>query len=663
MKRILCLGIVCLFATLGISNCLVSGTHSDVLRCNDRCGAAYLAAMGGTASSADPLPAALEDSPIGEVLWHYFITGGSDNSPKSIHALADINGDGISDVVVASEDYYIRCLNGATGTMLWQHEIYAGSVYLQNGLDVIPDMNHDDYPDVVVGATGGARLIQCISGRTGEMLWTHDTHEYGDGGWVYQVNGQCDFNNDGVNDILAATGDDGSGTGPQRIYCLNGLTGVSIWERPLGGPGFAVMSIEDCTGDGRADVLAGCSNDAETIGYAKGINGASGAVLWTFTVPGSSVWALQQTDDLNGDGIPDVIIGDFLGSGNIYGLNAATGGQLFHHSIGSIMVLRFARMGDINDDGYSDFIPSHTNAQAMVLDGTTGQPIWTHPVADQCWQVAASTDISGDGIDDVLIGTLYNNNYVYFLNGVSGQALFSTGYGEALDALAAIPDVNGDGSMEMVAGGRNGKVTCFSGGPNASAPPQPTVTANFTADVTEGVAPLLVHFIDTSVAQDTTITSWQWDFNGDGTIESGEQNPSWTYAEEGNYTVSLTVSDGILVDTETKVDFIRVSSAQGALVFGNVSGGLSRIKVEIQNPGSVPVSAVNWSLSLTGGLVLKRAFGGLVDLAANESQVLVASPIIGFGRVSVVVTAEAPDVPVVSTTASAFVLGIFVIIR
>ena len=436
-----------------------------------------------------PLDAGKGDYPLGALIWQYQIGGGSDNSPKAIAALDDINADGFDDVVICSEDNTIRCFSGyanGSGEVLWTHEIYSGNIYQQHGLAITEDINGDGYNDCVVGATGGARLIRCISGYNGQTIWTHDTHEYGDGGWVYQVDCGNDYNGDGILDVVAATGDDSSETGPKRVYCLNGLTGVSLWERPLGGPGFAAMGVEDFTGDGVPDVLAGCANDAESTGYGKGINGATGALMWTYAAAGSSVWGVEQLDDVTGDGIPDVIIGDF--SGHIYGLNAAAGTQVYTLSISSVIITRLERLGDVNGNGYSDIIPAHsTTSTTQVIDGYTGGVIWSHTVADQPWNVARIADITGDSIDDVLVGTLYNSNYVYFLNGVNGSELKKISYGQAVDAIASIPDVIGDFSMEMVAGGRDGKVNCLSGGENGTQQ-QVTITAEFTAAPLSGTA-------------------------------------------------------------------------------------------------------------------------------------------------------------------------------
>lgn len=605
------------------------------------------------------------DYPLGALIWQYQISGGSDNSPKAIAALDDINADGVDDVVICSEDNTIRCFSGYaddSGDVLWSHEIYSGNIYQQHGLAITEDINGDGFNDCVVGATGGARLIRCLSGLSGQTIWTHDTHEYGDGGWVYQVDCGYDYNGDGILDVVAATGDDSSETGPKRVYCLNGLTGVSLWERPLDGPGFAAMGVEDFTGDGIPDVLAGCSDDAESDGYGKGINGATGALMWTYPVAGSSVWGVEQLDDVTGDGIQDVIIGDF--SGHIYGLNAATGTQAYYLSIGTVIITRLEKLGDVNGNGYSDIIPAHsTTTTTQVLDGYTGGVIWSHAVADQPWNVARIADITGDTIDDVLVGTLFNNNYVYFLDGTTGSELKKISYGQAVDAIASIPDVVGDYSMEMVAGGRNGKVNCLSGGENATQQPV-NLSAEFTAHPLSGDVPLVVWFTDLSTAENTTITSWEWDFDDDGTIDSTDQNPSWTYTGDGTYTVSLTISDGDITDTETKVDYIIVFPAGSTIVkIGNITGGLLGVSAEILNTGTLDVTSLNWSIALDGGFVLlgKTTSGMIASLPAGDSTVIIDKPVLGFGRILITITVEVPDGEPVTKTVPALLLFFFVV--
>ena len=101
-------------------------------------------------------------------------------------------------------------------------------IYDQPGLTIIEDIDADGYEDVVVGTTGGDRSIIAFSGKTGNQIWKHDTHEYGNGGWVYCVESTHDYNGDGIVDVLASTGDDSENYGPLRVYCLNALNGISI---------------------------------------------------------------------------------------------------------------------------------------------------------------------------------------------------------------------------------------------------------------------------------------------------------------------------------------------------------------------------------------------------------------------------------------------------
>lgn len=458
--------------------------------------------------------------PIGDTLWQFLIDVSYDNSPKAIAGIEDMTEDGFPEVIICSEDNYVRCFNGnshGTADILWEHEIVGGAVYSQAGLEINEDVDGDGLQDVVVGSAWGGKLIRCMSGKTGHTIWTHDTHEYGDGGWVYAVDCSYDYNSDGTVDVLAVAGDDAGDIGPKRAYCLNGLTGVSLWECPLGGPGFGVVGVSDFTGDGIPDAVAGASNEDETQGKAIGINGATGGIEWTFNAIGSSVWAVEQVDDFTSDGIPDIIVGDFsFGSGNIYGLDATDGSQEYTDA-GFGSIIRFEKLNDVSGDGHPDIIPVHSSNSARVINGQTGATVWSQSVVDKVFSAARCADVSGDGIDDIMIGTVYSSNYVYFLDGVSGATLYSVDVGSPVDAIGTMPDVVGDGSWEMVAGCRNGRVYCFSGGLDAAVNQAPAVTTIWAAP---GGVPGLSYentFVATDPEADDVYLFIEW---GDGQTES-----------------------------------------------------------------------------------------------------------------------------------------------
>ena len=80
--------------------------------------------------------------------------------------------------------------------------------------------------------------------------------------------------------------------------------------------------------------------------------------------------------------------------------------------------------------------------------------------------------------------------------------------------------------------------------------------ADFTTNVTEGISPLVVQFTDASTGP---VTSWFWNFGNGNT--STLQNPSAVYITPGQYTVSLTVSDGTTNNTKTETNLITVFSS------------------------------------------------------------------------------------------------------
>lgn len=89
--------------------------------------------------------------------------------------------------------------------------------------------------------------------------------------------------------------------------------------------------------------------------------------------------------------------------------------------------------------------------------------------------------------------------------------------------------------------------------------------ADFSANIVSGTSPLEVEFTDLSTPGAPAINQWKWDFDNDGTIDSYEQNPSWTYNEPDTYTVSLTVGNGEGTNIQTKTNYITVTSPETAI--------------------------------------------------------------------------------------------------
>ena len=431
---------------------------------------------------------------MGEMIWEYLIDTDYDNSPKGIETIADVTGDGVNDVIVCSEDDYVRCFNGNSGPwadVIWEHEIEYGNVYDQPSLQIVDDMNGDGYQDVVIGTAWGNRKVIAMSGKTGATEWEYDTQNFGDGGWVYMVDVSQDYNGDGHKDVLAATGNNQDNTGSKRVLCLDVTNGDLIWHSYLGGAVFSVIGVGDMTGDGIPDAVAGATDPGETQGYVYGINGTNGIQFWTLETAGSSVWALLELSDVNGDGVKEIVAGDFQGS--YYHIDPVDGAVLNDGSVYGSILLRFEDMGDVNQDGYNDFTIAHSKTNALVLSGYDAEVIWSYGLPDKCWNVAPIPDISGDNIHDLIAGTLFGNNQVVYMNGVDGEELMSVPMPGPVDALWVTDDVTSDLSWEVVVGCREGEVICLSGGQstgtgvndfsyegfNASATPNPFM--DFTA--------------------------------------------------------------------------------------------------------------------------------------------------------------------------------------
>lgn len=81
--------------------------------------------------------------------------------------------------------------------------------------------------------------------------------------------------------------------------------------------------------------------------------------------------------------------------------------------------------------------------------------------------------------------------------------------------------------------------------------------ADFSASETQITAGNSVTFNDLS---ENIPTSWSWTFEGGTPATSNLQNPTVTYSEPGEYTVTLVASNAFGSDTETKTEYISVAA-------------------------------------------------------------------------------------------------------
>ena len=127
--------------------------------------------------------------------------------------------------------------------------------------------------------------------------------------------------------------------------------------------------------------------------------------------------------------------------------------------------------------------------------------------------------------------------------------------------------------------------------------------ADFMANVTSGAVPMTVQFTDNSTGEPT---SWQWDFDNDGVVDSTEQAPIYTYATVGNYTVNLTVANTGGSDSEVKTEYIVVSEPLPGAPFADFTAtptsGNSPLKVQFKDASTGTVSSYSWDFNNDGNV-------------------------------------------------------------
>jgi formylglycine-generating enzyme required for sulfatase activity len=120
-------------------------------------------------------------------------------------------------------------------------------------------------------------------------------------------------------------------------------------------------------------------------------------------------------------------------------------------------------------------------------------------------------------------------------------------------------------------------------------------TASFTASPTIGTVPLTVQFADTS----TFATSWQWDFQNDGVIDSTQQNPSFVYTSPGTFNVRLVATGPGGSNAVTQAGLITTVEAPSFMVTPS-TGASAPLTVQFAGSASFPVTQWAWDFQNDG---------------------------------------------------------------
>ena len=420
-------------------------------------------------------------------------------------AVRDVNGDDKPDLLVANYCADTNCATGSVGVLLgngngtFQTAVTYGTGGEEPGSVTLADVNGDGKPDLLV-ANAICDPSGCATGSVGVLLGNGDgtfqsALTYDSGGFGAASVAVADVNGDGKEDLLVANTCVTAGA----FNCVNGSVGVLLgngdgtFQTAMSynsdGTGASSVAVRDVNGDGKLDLLVAnaCGNNGNygcmigSVGVLLGNGNGTFRAAVNYSSGGYEPDSVA-VGDVNGDGNPDLLVANQCdNSGNcngVVGVRLGNGDGTFQplvtYDSGGFEAQSVA-VGDVNGDGKLDLVVANVCADSNCTNGGvvgvllgngdgTFQAAMSYGSGGQDAESVAVADVDGDGKLDLVVAN--GDGSVSVLSG-NGDGSFRTamtyGSGGTRARSVSVRDVNGDGKLDLVVANYCATIDCANG--------------------------------------------------------------------------------------------------------------------------------------------------------------------------------------------------------
>jgi len=311
----------------------------------------------------------------------YISTGGGPRYPHDMEVF-DTNGDGRNEIIIGgSTNAYVKIYN-STLDLLWTSPI-SGVIYTLE----VGDVTGDGDVNVVIGTNSGTDELRVYNSSL-SLVWGYNV----DNTITYNALVLHDVNNDSTLDIVVGCWD-------QKIRVINGSNEYIIWEDTVGSPIYSVNTF-DLDGDGDYEILVGGTN------YFYIYNSTGYQMHEIFTDTGSLDYNADfDVADLDNDGDLEIVVGNQYAH-IVFIINSSyeieDTSSLFGNVLSNVVIR------DINNNYEKDIVAtSYWGVNEFRILNRSLDAIYNYDfdfnnnIYPKDLFVA---DITGEGIDDVIIG-------------------------------------------------------------------------------------------------------------------------------------------------------------------------------------------------------------------------------------------------------------------